>query len=119
MKALARVTATAAALAALSVLTAGVAHASSPQIDERSVGRHQTTQPRHDTVWRCNAGHGPQADCRNADPLPGRQGPSASTPAGRGGQLDLARSVVLLGLLVALAAGGYWLRRRHRPREAI
>jgi hypothetical protein len=153
MKKLARVVTTAVALAAFSILLAGVAHAGSPQADQRSVGRWHATGPRHDTVWRCNAGHGPQFDCRNAGPLPGRQGlaeqglvsqrkalyqselernlqlrnqpaqpspgPSASTPAGRGGQLDPARSAVMLGLLVALAAGGYWLRRRHRPREAI
>ena len=114
MKALARVVATAAALAALSVPAAGVAHAGSPQVDQRSVQRQQATQQRHDTVWRCNAGHGPQADCRNASaPTEPGVDPAASAPAGRSGPLALARSVVLLGLLAALAAGGDWLRRHH------
>ncbi len=110
MKALARVVATAAALAALSVPAAGVAHAGSPQVDQRSVQRQQG----HDTVWRCNAGHGPQLDCRNASaPTEPSVDPAASAPAGRSGPLALARSVVLLGLLAALAAGGDWLRRHH------
>jgi hypothetical protein len=39
-------------------------------------------------------------------------------PAGGGSPFALTRSLALLGLLVALAAGGDWLRRHHRPPEA-
>ena len=122
MKALARTLAAAAALAALSILPAGGAHAASPQVDQRDVDRPHATQLRHGKVWRCDSGHGPQFDCDDTGSLTGSQpipGPSASAPAGRGGPLALGRSVALLGLLVALAASGDWLRRHHRPRGAI
>jgi hypothetical protein len=121
MKALARVLAAAAVLAALSVLAAGVAHASSPQVDQSNVDHPQSTQDRHGRVWRCNSGHGPQFDCADTGSLPGSQpspGPAPAVPAGRGGPLALVRSVALLSLLAGTAAGGDWLRRRHRPREA-
>jgi hypothetical protein len=112
----------AAALAALSTLgLAYGAHATPPQIDQRNIDRQHSNQHGHDQTWKCNAGHGPQVDCRDAGSVTGRRpstSPAASTPAA-GGRLDLVRSVALLGLLAALATAGTRLRRRHRPREAI
>jgi hypothetical protein len=122
MRAPLRVLVAATALAALGTLgLAYGAHAASPQVDQRHIDRQHPTRHDQDQAWRCHAGHGPQLDCRDAASLTGSQpstSPSASTPAG-GGTLDLVRSVALLGLLAALAAAGTWLRRRHRPREAI
>jgi len=120
MKALARALATAAALAALSVVAAVSAHATSPQVDHGTVDQ-QSTQDRHGKVWRCNSGHGPQFDCADAASLTGSQSspdPATPAPAGRGSPLAPVRSLALLGLLVALATGGDWLRRHHRPRAA-
>jgi hypothetical protein len=121
MKALARALATAAVLVALGVLAAGTAHASPPQVDQGSGDRQHATQPRHGKVWRCNSGHGPQFDCAAAGWLAGSQpspDPTPVVPAGGGSPFALTRSLALLGLLVALAAGGDWLRRHHRPPEA-
>ncbi len=122
MKALARVLAVAAVLAALGVVAAGGTHAASPQVDQRSVDRPHATQHRQDRVWRCNSGHGPQVDCDDTASLTGSRpspDPAPVVPAGRGGPLARLRSVALLGLLAGMAAGADWLRRRHRPREAI
>jgi hypothetical protein len=120
MKALARVLTAAAVLAALSVLPAGGAHASPPQVDQGTVDRPHATQHR-DKVWRCNSGHGPQFDCADAGSLAGSQpslDPDPVVAAVRGGPLALLRSVALLGLFAGMAAGADWLRRRHRPRQA-
>ena len=48
-----------------------------------------------------------------------RRSPGFAASAPAGGGLELVRSLLLLGLLVALAAGASWLRRHRRPREAI
>ena len=122
MRAPFRVLVAATALAALGTLgLAYGAHAAPPQIDQRHIDRQHPSRQDHDQTWKCNAGHGPQLDCRDAGSLTGRRpstSPATSTPAG-GGRLDLVRSVALLGLLAALATAGTWLRRRYRPREAI
>ena len=121
MKALPRVIAAAAVLAALGVVAAGGAYASPPQVDQGTVERPHATQHRHGKVWRCNSGRGPQFDCDQGS-LAGSQpspDPAPVVPAARGGPLAPVHSLALLGLLVALAAGGDWLRRHHRPREAI
>jgi hypothetical protein len=116
MKALERAVAAAVVLAALTVLPAGGAHASPPQVDQGKVGRQHATQPRHEATSRCNSGHGAQVDCVDT----GRPSPDPATTvaAARGSRLLRIRSMAALGLLVALAAGGGWLQRRHRPREA-
>jgi hypothetical protein len=122
MRAPLRVLIAATALATLGTLgLADGAHAAPPQVDQRNVDRQHPTQHGRDQAWRCRAGHGAQMDCRDVGSLTGSRpstSPAASTPAG-GGRLDLVRSVALLGLLAALAAAGSWLRRRHRPREAV
>jgi hypothetical protein len=118
MKALARALAAAAVLAALSVVAAGGAQAASPQVDQGTVQHPHG----HDKVWRCNSGHGPQFDCDDQGSLAASRpspDPAPVVPAARGGPLAPVHSLALLGLLVALAAGGDWLRRHHRPREAI
>jgi hypothetical protein len=120
MKALARTLTAAAVLAALSVLPAGGAHASPPQVDQGTVDRPHATKHR-DKVWRCNSGHGAQFDCTSTGSLAGSQpspDPAPVVSAGRGGPPALVRSLALLGLLAGVAAGGDWLRRRHRPRQA-
>jgi hypothetical protein len=117
MKAAARILATAVTLAALSTLSLAGAHATPPQHDPPGV---QDKRPIQDgRMWVCNSGHGAQFDCDHdaacgSQPSPGF---AASAPAG-GGRLEPVRSL-LLGLLVALAAGASWLRQHHRPREAI
>jgi hypothetical protein len=122
MRAPLRVLIAAAALAALGTLgLAYGAHATPPQVDQGTIDRQHPTRQGHEQAWGCNAGHGPQVDCRDAGSVTGRRpstSPAVSTPAA-GGRLDLVRSVALLGLLAALATAGTWLRRRHRPREAI
>jgi hypothetical protein len=122
VKALARTLAAAAVLTVLGVLAAGGAHASPPQVDHGTVDRPHAIQQRYGRVWRCNSGHGPQFDCAAAGWLAGSQpspDPAPAVPAARGGPLALVRSVALLGLLAGMAAGADWLRRHHRPREAI
>jgi hypothetical protein len=115
MKALARVLTAAVVLAALSVLPAGAVYASPPQVDHGSVERPPVAQQRHGKVWRCNSGHGPQFDCDDQGSLAGSQ-PSPSPAARR--SLVLVRTIAGFSLLLAMATGGNWLRRRHRPREA-
>jgi hypothetical protein len=122
MKALARVLAAAAVMAALGVVAAGGAQAASPQVDQGSVERPQSTQHRSARVWRCDSGRGAQFDCDDQGSLASSRpspDPAPMVPAARGGPLAPVRSLALLGLLVALAAGADWLRRHHRPREAI
>jgi hypothetical protein len=120
MKALARAVAAAAVLAALGVVAAGGAHASPPQVDQGTVDRAHAAQQRHGRVWRCDSGRGAQFDCNDQGSLAGSQpgpDPVPVVPATRG-PFALVRSLALLGLLAALAAGGDWLRHQHRPREA-
>ena len=122
MKALARLLATTAVLAALGVVAAGGAHAGPPQVDQGTVARPHATQHRQHKVWRCNSGHGPQFDCADTGALASSRpspDPAPVVPAAPGGPLATVRSLALLGLLVAAAAGGDWLRRHHRPREAL
>jgi hypothetical protein len=122
MKALARALATAAVLAALSIILTGIADAASPQVDQGIVERPHATQHRQGKVWRCESGHGPQFDCADQGWLTGSQpspDPAPVVLAGRGGPLALVRSVALLGLLAGMAAGADWLRRHRRAREAI
>jgi hypothetical protein len=117
MKAAIRILATAATLTALGALgLAASAHAAPPQPDPPGV--QQECRAQADRIWVCNSGRGAQFDC-DYDAALGSQpslGSAASAAVG-GGRLDLVR-LVLLGLLVTLVAGAYWLRH-HRPREVI
>ena len=130
MKAAARILVTAVTLAALSTLSLAGAHATPPQHDPPVVQQRQQTTDDAVVLFRsgerasqqhalpANSGHGPQFDADDPAPAPGQPGtePATSAPAGRG--LAPVVVVALLGLLLALA-GATWLRRRHRPREAV
>ena len=118
MKAAARILATVATLAALAALSlAAVAHAAPPQQDPPGV---QDERPfEGGRMWVCNSGRGAQFDCVHGTALGSQPSPGFAASAPAGGGLELVRSLLLLGLLVALAAGASWLRRHRRPREAI
>jgi hypothetical protein len=112
-----RILVTATTLAALGRLSlAAGAHAAPPQPDPPGVQDERPIQG--DRMWVCNSGRGAQFDCDHDAALGSQPGPAASAPPG-GGQLEVVRPLVLLGLLVALTAGASRLRRHHRPREAI
>jgi hypothetical protein len=118
MKAAARILATATTLAALTALgLAAAAHATPPQHDPPGVQDERPIQG--DRMWVCNSGRGAQFDCVHDAALGSQPSPGFAASAPAGGRLEPVRSLVLLGLLVSLAAGASWLRRHHRPREAI
>jgi hypothetical protein len=123
MRAKYRVLITATMLAALGTLgLAYSAHAVPPPSGGGNLHQQQRApRDRHAKVWRCNAGHGPQVDCAETGSLthsPTALSPAVSIPVGSG-RLNIVRSVALLGLLAILVTVGAWLRRHHRPREAI
>ena len=117
MKTRARVLATAAVLALPSLLgLAGSAAASVPPPDERPHGAVQRGSGPDYSGTRCGSGHGPQVDCADAgSPSAGGQVVDAApAPAAR-------PALTLLGLVPVVAAALFalYLRRHHRPREAI
>jgi hypothetical protein len=125
MKAAARILVTATTLAALTAFSpTAAAHATPPQHDppgvqdQRPSGMQNKRPIQDGRMWVCNSGRGAQFDCDHDAALGSQPGPAASAPAG-GGQLEMVRSLALLGLLVTLTAGAYRLRRHHRPRETI
>jgi hypothetical protein len=117
MKTRARVLATAGVLALPSLLgLAGSAAASVPPPDERPHAAVQRSTAANDDGLRCSSGHGPQVDCKDAgSPTAGGQGFDAAP-------VRAARPALsLIGLVPVLAAAVFavYLRRHHRPREAI
>jgi hypothetical protein len=125
MKTRARVLATAGVLALPSLLgLAGSAAASVPPPDERPHAAVQRSTAANDDGLRCSSGagslqrasFGPQVDCKDAgSPTAGGQGFDAAP-------VRAARPALsLIGLVPVLAAAVFavYLRRHHRPREAI
>ncbi|HEY2957744.1 MAG TPA: hypothetical protein VGM21_05985 [Actinomycetota bacterium] len=119
MKTRAWVLATATMLALSSLFgLAGSAAASVPPPDEHPTAAVQRGTPPHDGGLRCGSGHGAQFDCRDTGaPAAGGQAVDAAPAPARAAWPALT----LIGLVPLLAAALFtlYLRRQHRPREAI
>jgi hypothetical protein len=87
--------------------------------DERPHAAVQRGSAPGDAGLRCGSGHGPQVDCPEAgSPAAGGRGVDAAPAPARA---TTRSALTLLGLVPVLAAGLFalYLRRHHRPREAI